>query len=307
MTEIETVAPEECERVLAQVLGPPGAAGRATRARARSFARYMSTCGLTWRAWRCRRGPRETALVFLLFLPGQTAIMMMPATAGCGVEGAEQRRLVQAVLGQLGEQRLSYVQALVEPEVAAQRDLLVQTGFAHLTQLIYLRRSAAYPRFEPPAPHEAVWLPYAAQRHDAFANMLLATYEGSRDCPELSGLRTVNAVIASHQAAGPFDPALWELAVVDGVHAGCILLSRLMDGACLEVVYMGVAAPCRQRGVGSLLLRRALQHCRETGARELTAAVDCRNAPARNLYARFGFEATARREAYLYVWPKCRV
>ena len=63
---------------------------------------------------------------------------------------------------------------------------------------------------------------------------------------------------------------------------------------------MGVVAGRRRRGVGDLLLRRALQRCRESESRELTAVVDERNAPARQLYVRFGFMPIAAREAYIH-------
>ena len=82
---------------------------------------------------------------------------------------------------------------------------------------------------------------------------------------------------------------------------GCILLAPLTYGPLIEIVYMGVAAGWRRRGVGKLLLRRALQHCRAVGASELTAVVDRRNTPARQLYARFGFKPTVKREAYIYL------
>jgi ribosomal protein S18 acetylase RimI-like enzyme len=68
----------------------------------------------------------------------------------------------------------------------------------------------------------------------------------------------------------------------------------------MEVVYLGVAPEWRRRGVGKLLLRRALEQCRLVGTGQLTAVVDCRNDPARQLYAGFGFKPTAAREAYIY-------
>jgi mycothiol synthase len=298
---VETIAAPALEDVLARVLAPPGRATRASGAHVRSFAAYLSTCALEWAAWRYHREQRQTALLFVLFLPGKTAIAMFPAPGDVDIVPEDQQRLLAAGLEQLAFRELYYVQSLVEPQAADKHNMLRAAGFQYVTQLIYLQRAVAVPRFDPPRAQEATWLAYARRHHSAFAQMLLATYEDSRDCPELTGLRSIDAVIASHKAAGEFDPALWEIACVNGEHAGCVLLSRLTCGPLLEVVYMGVAPAWRRRGLGKLLLRRALEHCQAVGASELTAVVDRRNAPARQLYARFGFKPTAQREAYIHV------
>jgi mycothiol synthase len=300
MGRIETVKNAAVERVLARVLGPSSGTGLAATAHVRSFLDYTSVCALAWTALRCRRERRDTALLFVLFLPGQTAIVMFPSPEAPGIVLEDQQQLLDVGLERLASRHLYYIQALVEPQAAGKQDLLRASGFQRLTQLIYLRRRVAWPRFDPPRPEEGTWIPYSAERHEAFARMLEATYEGSRDCPELTGLRPIDAVIASHRAAGEFNPGLWEIACVDGEHVGCVLLAPLTHGPLLEVVYMGVASRWRRRGMGRLLLRRALEHGEAVGARELTAVVDCRNTPARQLYARFGFEPTAAREAYIY-------
>jgi ribosomal protein S18 acetylase RimI-like enzyme len=302
MGPIETVEAANRDEVLARVLAPPGGAVRAPRTQVRSFARYLSACALEWTALRHRRGQRETALLFILFLPGRTAIAMFPETEATGIVPEDQQQLLAAGLKRLAQRGLYYVQALVEPTASGKRELLRASEFRHLTQLIYLQRSASFPWFDPPDAREATWIAYDEGRHEMFARMLLATYEDSRDCPELTSLRPIDAVIASHKAAGEFNPALWEMACIDGEHAGCILLAPLVHGSLMEIVYMGVASSQRRRGVGKLLLRRALDQCRRRGARELTVVVDRRNWPARQLYAGFGFKPTAAREAYIYAW-----
>jgi len=303
MGHVEIVEAAERDHVLARVLAPVGGTGRASDAHISSFVSYMSTCALEWTAWRFRRGQDETALLFVLFLPGRTAIAMFPAPEARGIVPDDQQRLLAAGLERLADRTLYYVQALVEPKAAGKGRLLGASGFGHLTQLIYLQRRAAFPWFDSPGAQEAIWIAYDKRHHELFAQVLRGTYEDSRDCPELTGLRSIDAVIASHKAAGEFNPALWEIACVDGKHAGCILLSPLTHGPLVEVVYMGVVAAWRGRGVGKLLLRRALHHCRAVGASQLTAVVDRRNRPARQLYARFGFKPTAAREAYIYSWP----
>jgi len=300
MEHVETVERKALGETLARILAPSGHVERASAARVSAFADYMTQCRLDWIAWRWRGESGYTGLILALLLPGRTAIVMLPPPGAPGMVPDDQRRLLMAVLDESKRRKLFYTQALIEPQADATRRLLLDTGFRRLTDLIYLQRGVAHPRFEPPAEGAAAWLAYSAETHDDFGRMLLATYEDSRDCPELTGLRTIDAVIASHQAAGAFDPALWEIACVDGAHAGCILLSPLTHGPLMEVVYLGVAPGWRQRGIGKLLLRRSLQHCRAAGARELTAVVDERNAPARQLYARFDFRPMTTRTAFIH-------
>jgi ribosomal protein S18 acetylase RimI-like enzyme len=299
MEQIETIAATERDHVLARVLAPAGRSRRASQDQVRTFVTYISSCELDWRGWRCSRDGRETALLLVLLVPGNTAIAMFPAPEEYGIRADDQQRLIDAGLERLADRRLHYVQALVEPDATGKRNLLEASGFRHLTQLIYLQRAARYPVFDPPGSEEASWIRYSRHLHANFAKMIRATYEDSQDCPELADLRPVEAVIASHKAAGEFNPALWEIALIDGEHAGCVLLAPLGHGSLLELVYMGVVPGWRRRGVGRLLLRRALAHCDALGIDRLTAAVDARNHTARQLYSRFGFRPMAAREAYI--------
>lgn len=302
MARIEMVEAVDRDQVLARVLAQGGAGAVASPTHVRSFARYIETCGLEWLAWRFRRQRRDAACLLALLLPGRTAIVMFPTPGARSTEWDDQRQLMAAGLKHLAGRHLHYVQALVEPQAREKRELLEAHGFTHLTELIYLRRGVAPLGSERPCDRQVTWVAYDSGRDHAFAQMLLATYQDSRDCPELTGLRPIDAVIASHKAAGAFDPTLWELACIDGAHAGCLLLSLLTHGSLMEVVYLGVVPSWRRRGVGGLLLCRALEQSGRVGARQLTAVVDRRNDPARQLYARFGFKPTAAREAYIYTW-----
>lgn len=231
---------------------------------------------------------------------------MLPSPDLPGIVPDDQLRVTTAGLAALGSRRLHFAQVLLEPEAAAQRALVQQVGFRPLAPLLYLERDARYPWSDPPSPEEAEWVRYDAQSRALFADVVLATYQNSLDCPELTGLRPIDDILAAHQASGHFDPQLWEIARLNepaaAQPAGCILLSRVHRGAMLEIVYMGVVPAWRRRGVGALLLRRALARCREADVRQLMVVVDDRNGPAKRLYERFAFKSVTRREAYLYRW-----
>jgi GNAT superfamily N-acetyltransferase len=157
-----------------------------------------------------------------------------------------------------------------------------------------------FPWLEPPSAAGLEWLPFDDRTRPEFARTILASYQDSLDCPELTGIRPIDDILAAHQAAGRFDPALWELALVDGEPSGCLLLAQHVHTPLVEVVYTGVVPAWRRRGVGGWLLRRAVEQGRAVRARRLSVVVDSRNAPAKRLYQRFAFTPVTHRDAFWY-------
>lgn len=288
--------------VLPWLLVGPEAGAVVTAAQREGFYRYLAEGGLTWVGWRVGSVRAPRAVFLALLLPGATAIVMIPPPGVGGIEAGAQRELTRAGLEELAARRLHYAQALLEPEAGEKRKLFVGLGFGRLAPLIYMERDARYPWVEPPPAGAAEWLAYSAATHGEFARVVLATYEGSQDCPELTGLRPIDDILAAHRASGRWETTLWELARIDGEVLGCLLLAELGGGSMLEIVYMGVVSGFRRRGVGRLLLARALERARGARVPRVTVVVDGRNEPARRLYVSFAFAPTGRRDAYLYRW-----
>ena len=95
---------------------------------------------------------------------------------------------------------------MMSPETAEQaRTALVQAGFSHLADLLYMHRSAYDPVAIQPIDQTA-WLTLADTGEDLFADVIRRTYVDSLDCPGLTGVRTMQDVLASHRSAGEFDP-----------------------------------------------------------------------------------------------------
>jgi ribosomal protein S18 acetylase RimI-like enzyme len=262
----------------------------------------MAQSTLGWEGARVGTPEQPRALFLALFLPGHTALVTIPSPLIPGIDFETQLWLASEGLQRLAGRGLHYAQALAEPQAAQRCRLLEQAGFRPLAPLCYLERDVLYPWVEPPTPNDAEWVAYRPEIESDFADVVSQTYQDSRDCPELSGLRPIGDVLAAHRGVGMFDPRLWELARIDGRYAGCVLLALIAAGAALEIVYLGVVPEARRRGVGTLLLRRAVEHGRRRHARRLTVVVDERNEPARRLYEGFRFMPVARRIVYLHCW-----
>lgn len=292
----------ELDRVLPFLLSAPDDSDESVTRLRLGFHEYLTDGELQWEGYRCGNLDRPTGLFLALLMPGSTALVMIPNPGQGGNVADVQQQILTAGLESLRDRNLHYAQILLDPRQATARALLERVGFQHLAPLLYLERDARYPWVDPPTAEEAAWLSYSPKTLGTFKDVVLDTYEGSQDCPELCGQRPIDDILAAHRASGRFDPQLWEVARIRGEDAGCLLLTRVTRGMLLEIVYVGVVPAQRRRGVGKLLLRRALQQCRTTGARRLTVVVDERNAPARRMYDNFAFEPIARRTAYLYHW-----
>jgi ribosomal-protein-alanine N-acetyltransferase len=77
---------------------------------------------------------------------------------------------------------------------------------------------------------------------------------------------------------------------------GLAVLQFAADEA--EILTLAVSADFRRRGAGSQLLAAALDLCHKMDTSRIYLEVAEENAPARSLYAKFGFVAVGRRPGY---------
>jgi ribosomal protein S18 acetylase RimI-like enzyme len=143
---------------------------------------------------------------------------------------------------------------------------------------------------------------FAEVEQNLFQQTLLRSYEDSLDCPEVSGVRTIEEVLAGHQAQGRFDPWRWWLASRLGEAVGVIITSPQPDTGDWDLSYLGVVPQARQQGFGREMLSHVLVEARAAGAIQMVLSVDGRNTPARHLYRSMGFETQDRREVLLAIW-----
>lgn len=237
-------------------------------------------------------------------LPGSLGVLWPPRGASPAITAA----VAAAGSEWLRQHGVTVAQAFVT-EAAADRAALEQVGFRPVTHLLTLRRELnTSPSDSPSGPlreagaEQLHVVPYQADRAEHFAALLLATHEGTQDCPELTGTRTPAEVVAGFNA--PFDSAGWQvLATATGELVGLTLVQVDADGQ-LELSYLGVVPRWRQRGLGGRLLRRVLAQAERAGFPAVQLSVDERNGPARRLYQRHGFRELRRYEVWLAHFPR---
>ncbi len=175
---------------------------------------------------------------------------------------------------------------------------LERRGFRRLTQLVSMHRAVD---LESPHKGPLTFSPDAPPFAEPFRAVLLATYEDTRDCPELNGSRTRDELLASF--LDPVPGGLNYLASRAGVPVGVVMLATGERSDAVELSYVGVAPQSRGRGFGRELVAFALAEAARARAVALTVAVDARNEPALRLYRRYGFTETDRREVWLAQFP----
>jgi ribosomal protein S18 acetylase RimI-like enzyme len=233
-------------------------------------------------------------------VPGAGAAVWPPQVER-GVEPAVADDLARRAADWLRGQGVKLAQALLAPEDAPLASPLLRAGFRRATSLWYLRHDLELPAGLLGEPERLTYVTFAAAGPEAFAAVLARTYEGTQDCPEISEARTAPEALAGHMAGG-FDPNHWWLAAAGGEPVGLLLVNPAVDGEGWEIAYVGVAPGHRRRGYGRELVLKALVEAKAAGQPSVALAVDARNAPARELYRRLGFEPLESRDVLLAVW-----
>lgn len=176
------------------------------------------------------------------------------------------------------------------PVDSFRQDAFLLAGFRELATLDYLARPL--PRRDEftgaELPPDVSIQPWRLGDQSLLA-ALDATYEATQDCPGLLGLRRTEDILAGHLAAGRFVPGLWSMLLLHGKPAGVLLLSPSHAGDEIDLVYLGLAAAARGRGLGRALLTFGLRQIAGRRERRLVLAVDRANRPAAGLYRTAGF------------------
>jgi GNAT superfamily N-acetyltransferase len=302
--QIETCPPEDVEAALAMLYRRMGSRLQAELVvdTLGEIDRGELDLSGIWVAW--RRG-RMVGAMLTQALAGRAVALWPPEVVPHIGRGATAAALVRAALRTLRGGGVRLVQALVDRSSppGATTDL-IRGGLPRVTELIYMTRDTALPlRVARDVPRFS-WVTYGKATESEFRRLLHETYIGSLDIPELEGTRSLEDVLASHQAGGRFDPSRWLMGRLDAepTAAAIVLLSELPERGAWEVAYLGLTPSARGRGLGRMALAHALRMARPQTPR-LELAVDVRNLPAERLYKAAGFVPHDRRAVHLTVIP----
>ena len=303
---------EAVERLVGGAERGPGGGRRgdsAVRAHAERFIQFSASHGISidgmW-VLRDTEG-RIDATALAVPNPGRTAILFT-STPGSEDEAARQAELIDTVCRELAAGDVDLAQVLLEPNDTVTCGCFLAAGFTELAQLSYLERPLPR-RSRIPAPRWPEGITVEAFRDEAEADVLAvldASYEETRDCPGLRGLRRTIDILAGHRGTGAFDPALWTVLRENGRACGVVLLNPAPASNTIELVYIGLARSAQGRGLGRDLLRHALRLVAARAERAVTLAVDEKNEPAIALYRTHGFRRVMRRTALIRsIRPGC--
>ncbi len=248
-----------------------------------------------------RRGDLLCGAVWSQLQPGRLANLWPPQlSVSEPLAAGLARRLIDAATETAASGGARLAQALLETDTGNLADAFRESGFQHLSDLLYLvSPSQAFPTAEPAANLE--FEPYSAADHDRLARIVEQTYFATRDCPQLNGVRPIGEVLASYRAMGRFDPARWMFVRHASRDVGCLLLTEHPEKV-WELVYMGIVPGERGHGWGLEITRHGQWLARQAGAARLVLAVDAANAPAIRLYAAAGLAAWDRRSVWMRVF-----
>lgn len=247
--------------------------------------------------WLAESAAAVHAAALLLECPGRTALLFVwPVDRP--LDESVSAALASAAVKEADPGRIRMVQLLLEVERSALSRGLAGAGFIPLAALDYMRRATAAPTQLELAPGLSL-RSYRPALHDLFARTILASYEGTLDCPALLGMRHIEDIIAGHKATGRFVPELW-LVVCEGDRGvGVMFINPVESAEACELVYLGLAMSHRGKGLGRALLQHGLGMAREYGSAQMMLAVDRQNQPALGLYRSLGFVTTTTRYAWI--------
>jgi mycothiol synthase len=238
-------------------------------------------------------GVAPAAAVWVQAAPGNTACLWPPPP-----DHLEADPLFRAAARFVDERGIVLAQMNIAASELVSRQRMADVGFPHLADLLYLFTEVAAPARSLQIPAGIEFVPRAGVRSAELARLVSRTYEGTLDCPALDGVRSIDVVLEGYRQQGEYLVDQWYIVRVDGADAGVLILASHAAAGNWELVYMGVTPEARGRGLGSCIVRFALDAAARGGAQRVVLAVDAANQPAVEMYGSAGFLEWERRAVY---------
>jgi GNAT superfamily N-acetyltransferase len=295
---IRPATAQDLEAALRLILSPPG--GAADARSIQDFISFAGDRGLSFDGLHvAQRGGKLVSAMLPVISPGHTLLILCPAGGQGKAMDTATGQLIDSVCEHGVARGVELAQTLIDPQDAALAEVFVEQRFARMAELHYLHGQPPSDAQFPALPAGMAWIPYSAETHAQFGQAILSSYQGSLDCPALNGRRSIDDIIAGHQASGLFDPALWFLLREQETDLGILLLSESLRSDGIELIYLGLCPAARGRKLGELMMRQAFAAVTARKQSRLCLAVDSQNTPALKLYYRHGMHRIASKVALL--------
>lgn len=249
------------------------------------------------------------AALLMVIQQDQTAILWPPVCdheiENSDIEESLQGLLLEEALSLAQKESCEAVQMTVDCNDLQTSELLSKNGIPFVGTMLFLQRPASLgddqgkeyltDGEENPCQQGIVRLVPIAQEMDdeTLGELVLKTYVGSADFPELQHQRTGARSLLTHRLQGEYDPAHWFVIEQDGVRVGILFFSYHCDLDQWELTYLGILPEHRGKGIA----RRAIWNSFEQPLRKdqgIFLGVDDRNSYAIRLYETLGFVAVSR-------------
>jgi ribosomal protein S18 acetylase RimI-like enzyme len=253
--------------------------------------------------WLARRDAVAVSAALVVGCTGRTAMLFMSPICQAA-EAPVSVELVRTACAHITSDSATLIQSLIDPDQTLEAQVLSSAGFWKLAVLSYMhgrtRRTLAPLELD----KNIKVVHYSDEHREIFKRAILASYEGTLDCPRLRGLREIDDIIDGHLATGSFNPMLWFALRCDDEPVGVMLLNPSVQVSTTELVYLGLSPKWRGRGIAKQLLAHGMSLARQHGAKNIMLAVDESNAPAMSLYKSMRFNPQMRKVAMLFTLNK---
>lgn len=243
--------------------------------------------------WVAREGGAIVGAMFAYLIGGGQGAVWVPRADRADIRDA----LVGATFAWFQENRVRVVQAVLDSDDCPHATALERAGMRYVTEIVFATRT-----MQPSLPRgdSRLVIQEVPSSHSELPALLLQTYEGTFDLPELNGTRTSSDIISAYETGWNDETPLWFLATHAGVSVGVLTLTLQPDRT-IELTYLGLVPEARGRGFGEEILQYALDRATVEMAYAIHLSIDARNAPALRLYRKHGFEETTRKQVYLAI------
>ncbi len=240
---------------------------------------------------------------FLMPQKGGSAFVFISDPSSLSLENREMAlEALSSMIENSRDQDYTFLQLMVGPEEIEKIKLANEAGFICGSQIHYMYRSINSRIGIVRIPPGVSWLMYSEKNHKLFADVIERSWIDSLDCPGMTGYRTVEQTIESYKSAGVFTRTFWSMILIDDNPAGVCLLSPLGSGQSIELTYTGVVPEARGKGLGKIMLNRAISLSAIDGYKIMTLAVDDKNLYAMDLYEKSGFKNMFTKVAMIYTF-----